>query len=139
MDVDTKEIVGLYVGSRSRKAAKRLWLSLPPVYRQCAVAYSDFWQAYQQTLPSKRHKAVGKETGKTNYPIALQLYYASTYCSVSQKDALIFKERARIILVLFGFLSTTTIAPYMFSTTQLGIRCLDKGDCPGGSAGGNHV
>ena len=51
MDVDTKEIVGLYVGSRSRKAAKRLWLSLPPVYRQCAVAYTDFWQAYKQTLP----------------------------------------------------------------------------------------
>lgn len=46
MDVDPKEIVGLYVGSRrSRKAAKRLWLSLPPVYRQCAVAYTDFWQA----------------------------------------------------------------------------------------------
>jgi len=39
MDVDTKEIVGLYVGSRSRKAAKRLWLSLPGVYKQCAVAY----------------------------------------------------------------------------------------------------
>ena len=69
MDVDTKEIVGLYVGSRSRKAAKRLclWLSLPAVYRQCAVAYTDLGQAYQQTLPSKRHKAVGKETGKTNY------------------------------------------------------------------------
>ena len=67
MDVETKEIVGLYVGSRSRKAAKRLWLSLPPIYRQCAVAYTDFWQAYKQTLPSQRHKAVGKETGKTNY------------------------------------------------------------------------
>ena len=51
MDVETKEIVGLYVGSRSRKAAKRLWLSLPPVYRQCAVAYTDFWQAYKKTLP----------------------------------------------------------------------------------------
>ena len=45
MDVDTKEIVGLYVGSRSRKAAKRLWLSLPAVYRQCAVAYTDLGQA----------------------------------------------------------------------------------------------
>nr|WP_255409358.1 IS1 family transposase [Chlorogloea sp. CCALA 695] len=45
MDVETKEIVGLYVGSRSRKAAKRLWLSLPGASRQCAVAYTDFWQA----------------------------------------------------------------------------------------------
>ena len=120
MDVKTKEIVGLYVGSRSRKAAKRLWLSLPPIYRQCAVAYTDFWQAYQQTLPSNRHKAVGKETGKTNYPIALQLYYAPTYCSAGQKDALIFKEiRESYWLVLFGFSSTTTINPYMFSTTKM--------------------
>ena len=45
MDVDTKELVGLYVGSRSRKAAKRLWLSLPAAIGQCAVAYTDFWQA----------------------------------------------------------------------------------------------
>ncbi len=117
MDVDTKEIVGLYVGSRSRKAAKCLWLSLPAVYRQCAVAYTDFWQAYGQTLPSTRHKAVGKETGKTNYPIAFQLYYASTYCSIGQKDTFVFQERARIILVLFGFLSTITMHPYIFSIT----------------------
>lgn len=47
MDVDTKEIVGLYVGSRrSHKAAKRLWLSLLAAIGQCAVAYTDFWQAY---------------------------------------------------------------------------------------------
>ena len=43
---DASEIVGLDVGSRrSRKAAKRLWLSLPAVYRQCAVAYTDLGQA----------------------------------------------------------------------------------------------
>ena len=46
--------------------ANKLWQSLPPVYRQCAVCYTDFWEAYEQVLPSKRHRAVGKETGKTN-------------------------------------------------------------------------
>jgi IS1 family transposase len=40
---------------------------LPPVYRQCAVCYTDFWQAYEQVIPSKRHLAVGKETGHTSY------------------------------------------------------------------------
>ncbi|MGB2925698.1 MAG: IS1 family transposase, partial [Limnothrix sp.] len=45
-DVDTREIVGLYVGDRSELGARQLWASLPPVYRQCAVAYTDFWQAY---------------------------------------------------------------------------------------------
>jgi len=40
---------------------------LPPVYRQCAIAYTDFWAAYGAVLPSKCHRAVGKQTGKTSY------------------------------------------------------------------------
>jgi IS1 family transposase len=42
-------------------------LSIPAVYRQCAVCSTDFWEAYAEVLPSKRHQAVGKETGNTNY------------------------------------------------------------------------
>jgi IS1 family transposase len=34
---------------------------------QCAVSYTDIGSAYQQVFPSKRHQAVGKQTGKTNY------------------------------------------------------------------------
>ena len=34
---------------------------------QCAMSYTDFWESYAQVLPSKRHRAVGKETGKTSY------------------------------------------------------------------------
>lgn len=67
MDRDTREIVGVYIGSRDKKGAQGLWDSLPPVYRQCAVAYTDFWSAYASILPSKRHRPVGKETGQTNH------------------------------------------------------------------------
>jgi insertion element IS1 protein InsB len=76
LDVETREIVGVYIGdqlcwcaerNRSREGARKLWQSLPPIYRQCAVCYSDYWEAYEQVIPSKRHKAVGKQTGKTNY------------------------------------------------------------------------
>jgi insertion element IS1 protein InsB len=67
LDADTREIVGVYMGDRSRKSAQRLWQSLPAVYRQCALAYTDFWEAYQGVLPSKRHCAVGKDSGKTSY------------------------------------------------------------------------
>jgi len=42
IDRNTREIVGVYVGSRDREAALKLWQSLPPVYRQCAVCYTDF-------------------------------------------------------------------------------------------------
>lgn len=62
-----KEIVGVYIGSRDEAAAKELWDSLPPVYRQCAISYTDFWSAYFRVFPKSRHKAVGKETGKTSY------------------------------------------------------------------------
>ena len=75
IDVDSREIVGVYVGSRDKQGAQGLWDSLPAVYRQCAVAYApkgyssstDFWKAYNAIFPSKRHKASGKETGKTNH------------------------------------------------------------------------
>jgi len=67
IDVDTKQIVGVFVGSRDREGAQGLWDSLPAVYRQCAVCYTDFWSAYNEIFPSKRHKAVGKESGKTCY------------------------------------------------------------------------
>jgi IS1 family transposase len=59
--------VGCYIGDRTRQSAQKLWNSLPPVYRQCAVAYTDFWGAYEKVIPSKRHRAVGKETGQTNH------------------------------------------------------------------------
>ena len=67
LDVTTREIVGVHIGERSEDGARQLWQSLPPVYRQCAVAYTDFWKAYGAVLPSKRHQSVGKETGKTSY------------------------------------------------------------------------
>jgi len=60
---DTREIIGMHVGDRSRDGAR----SLPPVYRQCAVCYSDFWEAYETVIPNRWHWAVGKESGQTNH------------------------------------------------------------------------
>ena len=57
---------GMHVGSRDHVGAEALWKSLPPVYRQCAVCYTDLWSAYEQVFPQNRHRAVGKESGKTN-------------------------------------------------------------------------
>ena len=45
LDQKTREIVGLYIGDRSKKSAEEIWQSLPPVYRQCAVCYTDFWKS----------------------------------------------------------------------------------------------
>jgi len=67
MDRETREIIGVYMGYHSEEGAKQLWNSLPPVYRQCAVCYTDFWAAYACIFPSKRPQPVGKDSGKTNH------------------------------------------------------------------------
>ena len=64
---ETREIVGMASGSRTKTTARKLWASLPTVYRQCAICYTDFWDAYRAVLPSKRHCAVGKDSGQTNH------------------------------------------------------------------------
>jgi len=67
IDIETKIIVGVHIGDRSKIGAQKLWESLPAVYRQCAVSFTDFWKPYEQVFPASRHRAVGKETGLTNY------------------------------------------------------------------------
>jgi insertion element IS1 protein InsB len=67
LDVETRQIVGCSIGDRSGDSARALWESMPSVYRQCAVIYSDYWEAYSTALPSHRHHAVGKESGLTSY------------------------------------------------------------------------
>ena len=67
LDRDTREIVGVHIGRRNEKGAQALWDRLPPVYRPCAVSDTDFWAAYACIFPSKRHRAVGKESGQTNH------------------------------------------------------------------------
>ncbi|NJM67472.1 MAG: hypothetical protein HC851_18260 [Acaryochloris sp. RU_4_1] len=67
LDALTHELVGCHIGDRSTCSALALWQSMPAVYRQCALIYTDYWEAYQAVLPSKRHRAGGKETGLTSY------------------------------------------------------------------------
>jgi len=73
LDAQTREIVGVHIGDHSATSAGALWQSMPPVYRQCAVIYSDFWSAYELVLPSKRH-------------------HAATSVSIGQKSIVIFQK-----------------------------------------------
>jgi IS1 family transposase len=50
IDVATREIVGCYIGDRSGASATALWESMPGVYRQCAVIYSDYWCLHAKNL-----------------------------------------------------------------------------------------
>ncbi len=102
LDADPREIIGVYIGARDEAAARGLWDSLPPAYRQCAVAYTDFWAAYAAVLPSKRHRAVGKETGKTSYVERLNNTRKTSSVSFSAQNLVQFLRHWRITSVLFG-------------------------------------
>ena len=65
--VQTREIIGTYVGDRGAGSAQKLWDSLPMVHHQCAVIYTDGWEAYPAVLPQKRRRVVSKDSGKTSY------------------------------------------------------------------------
>ena len=113
LDADTREIVGVYIGARDEAAAQQLWASLPPVYRQCAVAYSDFWAAYGTVFPSKRHQAVGKETGLTSYIERFNNILGQRVSRLVRKTLSFSKSLENHIGAIWYF-----IHHYLFSTTQ---------------------
>ncbi len=101
------------MGSRSHIGAEGLWKSLPPVYRQCAVCYSDFWSAYEKILPQKRHRAVGKESGKTNHIERFNLTVRQRVSRLVRKTLSFSKKLANHIGAIWNFVHhyNAVIAP----------------------------
>ena len=93
IDRDTRDIVGLYIGDRSAQSARHLWDSLPLDYRQNALSYTDFREAYAAVFPRTRHLAVGKETGKTNHIERYNKYASAARFSTGKKSTA-FLEKA---------------------------------------------
>ncbi len=122
LDVDTREIIGVHVDDRSEQGARKLWAALPSGYRQCAVAYTDFWSAYVLIFPDKRHKAVGKETGKTSY---IERFNCTMRQRVSRlgRKTLSFSKNWRITLGLSGSLCQCILTYLGLPGTMLGDRC----------------
>ena len=111
IDRVTREIIGCYIGDRTRCSARKLWASLPPIYRQCAIAYTDFWQAYSQVIPSKRHKAVGKETGQTNHIERLNNTFRQRISRLVRKS-LSFSKNLEIILGTLYMITTPVLQSF---------------------------
>jgi IS1 family transposase len=67
IDIETGEIVGVFVGSRDIKGAQDVMgFSNHLFIVNVLFRNTDFWTAYDAVFPKKRHKSVGKETGQTN-------------------------------------------------------------------------
>lgn len=60
----TRQIVAFVIGDRSEATCRRLYHKIPESYRHCH-GYSDFREAYQKVFDTRKHQAVGKETGQT--------------------------------------------------------------------------
>lgn len=60
----TRQVVAYVIGDRSEQTCQALWEKIPDAFR-AAHCYSDFWEAYQQVIPSEQHTAVGKDSGET--------------------------------------------------------------------------
>jgi insertion element IS1 protein InsB len=60
----TRQVVAFAIGDRSTATCRKLWDAIPHGYRtgHCST---DFWEAYSNVLPKRRHTAVGKDTGET--------------------------------------------------------------------------
>lgn len=67
MDRKARAIIGTPVGDRRRAGAQALWDFLPEAYREPAVRYTDYWEAYRLVFPEDRHVAAGKDSGLTNH------------------------------------------------------------------------
>jgi insertion element IS1 protein InsB len=67
MDARTRQVIAFHVGGRSRKSAKRLWATIPHIYRQHATFYTDQYVAYAGVIPAAQHRAISKLARKTNH------------------------------------------------------------------------
>ena len=53
MAIKTCQVMALHVGDRSRTSAKRLWVTIPEVYRQHATFYTDQYVVCESVIRSR--------------------------------------------------------------------------------------
>ena len=63
----TVAVIGLHVGDRSRKSARKLWAEIPKAYRQHATFYTDQYVVYVGVIPAAQHHTIGKLARKTTH------------------------------------------------------------------------
>ena len=103
IDVDTRAIVGVYIGDRSEQGAQGLWESIPKIYHDFATCYTDFWEAYACVIPEKKHHAVGKASGKTNHVERLNATFRLRVSRLVRKNLAFSKKLENHIGAIWDF------------------------------------
>ena len=52
----SRQIVGFATGDRSAYCGQMLWSSLPVVYQEKAIFYTDLWVVYDELIPAARRR-----------------------------------------------------------------------------------
>jgi len=67
MDATTRQVIAFYVGDRSQSSAEHLWATLPALYQERALFYTDHYTVYKSVIPPAQHRAISKLARKTNH------------------------------------------------------------------------
>ena len=67
MDAKSRQIIGLHVGDRRRKSARKLWANMPTASRRLATFYPDQYVVYVGVIPAAQHQPIGKLARKTHH------------------------------------------------------------------------
>jgi insertion element IS1 protein InsB len=67
MDAITRQVIAFHVGDRSQDSAEQLWATLPVVYRERAMFYTDQYAVYKGVIPPARHRSISKLARKTHH------------------------------------------------------------------------
>ncbi len=52
----TRQIVGFATGDRGTYCGQMLWESMPTIYQQNAIFYTDAWAVYDELIPAGRRR-----------------------------------------------------------------------------------
>jgi IS1 family transposase len=136
IDKDTREMVGVFIGDRSRESAGQPWSSLPLAYQQNATCYTDYWNAYRTVIPEEQHQPVGKETGLNNHIERFNNTPRQRGSRLVRKSLSPFLKNSTTISAQFGILFTiimtvsVSLCLYnhsLFRTTKVSNTSADKG------------
>src|SRR5262249_31984144 len=67
MDATTRQVIAFHVGDRSGQSAEAPWETIPAVYQERAVIYTDQYAVYAGIIPSAQHRAISKLARQTNH------------------------------------------------------------------------
>lgn len=97
MNAVNRQIIGFHLGKRAKQDAQELWESIPVVFRQQAIFFTDKWDAYTKVIPQKQHIARDKKAGFTNYQERFNLTLRQRLSRLVRKNLAFSKKEANHI------------------------------------------